>query len=565
MVSIDSKPARNRRGRKVSVKKCALCCICGIFLLPLMAVFFLDTPTITQSNASAWSDKEESPTFSQWRPPRLRAEESQSNNSPDGYFNGFPVYLRQDDPDTTTGTDEDNDNPTHSSVHCVGDNYQEDAWLQRSCSFAMLCYDLSEQDFVIFQSHNDQVLERFLQARPATKVASSMHVSRNNNTKSETMGVALGGLNLKWSLSTSGRPSSTSFKWFPRVLNATALAGKPYYALPSNTVLVPYHSLSAKNPGHLVWDDFLPIFTLLTMFQMQNRVILPLRIKFAEHLFGSCEASDKNEHLCQKMTQKFLPLLVGQDYPYNLTRADTVHFVPSSSSTNNQRMSNYVCAPRGAAGLAALTDHGTKKTHGWMRDDYKITQNHGRGALLYEFRNFMLGNLDLLPTPATSSAGVPSTTNDLKPPYKIVFSVASSDIPSRNLDFATQINALQQSFPIDLVSVESYIMKDLSVKEQVKVASEAAIFITICGGGAVTGMFLPKGAAVILYYLEHGGVEYGVMTGLPAHLDWDLFNNLAHLRTHWLPTQTMDQRVDLRALVLLVRQELEMIQSGILI
>ena len=62
----------------------------------------------------------------------------------------------------------------------------------------MLCYDLSEQDFVIFQSHNDQVLERFLQARPATKVASSMHVSRNNNTKSETMGVALGGLNLMW-------------------------------------------------------------------------------------------------------------------------------------------------------------------------------------------------------------------------------------------------------------------------------------------------------------------------------------------------------------------------------
>ena len=460
---------------------------------------------------------------------------------------------------------------THSSVHCVGDNYQEDAWLQRSCAFSMLCFDLSQNDFVIFQSPKDQILERFLQARPASKVSSSMHnfrhqsntnngqIPSNTTATRESLGVGLGGLNLKWSLSTSGKPTSTGFKWFPRILNATDLTGKFYYALPSNTVMVPYHSLSAKNPGHLVWDDFWPIYTLLIMFQMQNRVILPLRLLFpGMKLFGSCEASDMNEQECQHMTKKFGSLLLGDDYPYTLTRADQVQFEPSSSSAAaSERSSNYVCAPRGAAGLATLTDHGTKKFHGWMRDDYKITQNHGRGALLYEFRNFMLDNVGLLSSSTTGNAneiGVPSTTNDLKPPYNIVFSVASSDIGSRNLDFIKQMDHLKQSFPADLISVQSYVMKDLTVTEQVKVASEAAIFITICGGGAVTGMFLPKGAAVILYYLEHGGVEFGVKTGLPAHLDWDLFNNLAHLRTHWLPTQTMDQRVDLRALVLLVLQ-----------
>lgn len=569
MVSIDPNN-KHRRGRTFSVKKCVLFCILGILLLPLLAVLFVGGKSSISNTTDSWGEHDAA-SLSHLRPQRLmRSDEDESSSSspPDGYFNGFPVHLRQQHqnlPNNNDGNDNDKDsnNPAHSSVHCVGDNYQDDAWLQRSCSFAMLCYDLAEQDFVIFQSHNDQVLERFLQTRPAAKVASTMHQGSNSNN--ESMGVALGGLNLKWSLPTNGPPTSTSFKWFPRILNATDLTS--YYVLPSNTVLVPYHSLSAKNPGHLVWDDFLPIFTLLSMFQLQDHVILPLRIKFAQKLFASCEASDKNEHMCQKMTQKFLPLLVGPDYPYNLTRADTAQFVTTNNNNKRQqRSSNYVCASRGAAGLAALTDHGTKKFHGWMRDDYKVTQNLGRGPLLYEFRNFMLDNLRLLPgSSSTSSATVPTTTNDLQPPYKIAISLASSDIPSRNLDFEKQIDTLQQSFPPDLISIETYSMKDLSVKEQVKIASETAIFITICGGGAVTGMFLPKGAAVILYYLEHGGVEYGVQTHLPAFLDWDLFNNLAYLRTHWLPTQTMDQRVDLRALVLLVRQELEMIQSGILI
>lgn len=523
-------------------------CFCIGLLLPLLAVLQVkyniaaSTTTTTTTTTDTWREQGSS-TLSRLRPPRFKPNQ-QDAAPPDGFFNGFPLHVQQD-PALT-----DEEVTTHSSVHCVGDNYQDDAWLQQSCSFAMLCYDHTEQDFVIFQSHNDKVLEKFLQARPATKVASTMR--RNEN---ETIGVALGGLNLKWSLSTTGKPTSKSFKWFPRILNATA--GITYYALPSNTVMVPYHSMAAKNPGHLVWDDFLPIYTLLTMFQLQNYVLLPLRMTLGAKLFGSCENSEENEHSCQKMTQKFLPLLVGPDYPYNLTRWDNVQFTTKTASP----VSRYVCAPRAAAGLSALTDHGTKKFHGWMRDDYKITQNHGRGALLYEFRNFMLDNLGL----SAPSNALPVTTSDFQPPYKVVFSVASSDIVTRNMDFSKQIQTLEASFPSELIVVESYVMKDLSVREQVKIASEAAVFVTICGGGAVTGMFLPKGAAVILYYLEHGGVEFGVMTGKPAHLDWDLFNNLAHLRTHWLPTQTMDQRVDLRTLVLLVRQEVEFIQGGVLI
>jgi hypothetical protein len=547
MVVIDAiRPSsqRSRRGKGISVKKCSyavLGCICCIFLLPAI---FLGAPSPVQ-----WQTMELA-SLSQLRHTTMTTsyqDTVRSEGTPDGHFNGFPVYLRVDQSSSYT---EDQDAATttpHSRVHCVGDNYREDAWLQRSCVFSMLCYDLVERDFVIFQSHQEEVLNRFLHARPAMQASSTIYLKPN-----ETTGVALGGINKKWNLAIDKKPSSKGFKWFPRVLNATP-GMMTHYALPSNTVMIPYHSLAAKNPGHLVWDDFLPIYTLLTMFQLQNQVLLPLRVLFSDiKLWSSCEASGENERMCKNMIHKFASLLVGQDYPYNLTTSADAHFVPVSSK--QERQSNYVCAPRGAAGLGPLTDHGTKKLHGWIRDDYKITHNHGRGALLYEFRNFMLENLGLPITPIRPS-----------PPFKVVFSVASSDIKTRDMDFAKQIDTLKQNFPPEVLSVKSYVMKDLSVYDQVKVASEASIFITICGGGAVTGMFLPKGATVILYYLEHGGVEYGVPTHAAAYLDWDLFNNLSHLRTHWLPTQTMDQRVDCRALVLLVQQELELLQSEVLL
>jgi hypothetical protein len=34
--------------------------------------------------------------------------------------------------------------------------------------------------------------------------------------------------------------------------------------------MVPFHSIAAMNPGHMVWDDFLPLYTLLHIFGFTN-------------------------------------------------------------------------------------------------------------------------------------------------------------------------------------------------------------------------------------------------------------------------------------------------------
>ena len=81
-------------------------------------------------------------------------------------------------------------------------------------------------------------------------------------------------------------------------------------------------------------------------------------------------------------------------------------------------------------------------------------------------------------------------------------------------------------------------MSDLSLKDQVSIASNSAMYITAAGGGAVTGMFLPKGASLIVFYAVDGGRLRNKPTGLPALLDSDILNNLSYIRVHWIPMPT---------------------------
>lgn len=329
-----------------------------------------------------------------------------------------------------------------------------------------------------------------------------------------------------------------------------------YYELPSSVVMIPFHSMNGGNPGHLVWDDFLPMFTLLSMFQLKvksNELLLIRQVLQGEKgkeknesrgLWASCDWTDEKRSLCKKMYKKFLPLMLGKKPVHSeIATSDEFDFQPSSDA--DKKSTTLVCAKQGVAGIGALTDHGTSKLHGWDAGDYQLTQNHGRGGLLYEFRNFMLRNM-----------GIPVELNH-KPPFRIVFSEKSSSVGTRSLDFTKQKEFLKKTFHPSYVSVESYVFSEMSLAEQLEISSQASIFITSCGGGAVTSMFMPRGSSVLMYYLEEGGVINNKLTGKPARLDWDLFNNMSHLKVHWLPSGTMHTDADTKALVFLIQHELE--------
>ena len=416
---------------------------------------------------------------------------------PDGRFHGYPVHYREG-------------NSTHSSVQCVGDNFEADSWTHRSCSFRHLCFDTEKREFLIFKSPL-QTISR--SSRNFTHFSGDM----DNNS------VALGGLNKKWNWDERGIPR---LRWFPKVLDSSELHG--YYELPSNVVLIPFHSFAGFNPGHLLWDDFLPIYTLLRIFQLPLKQLLLMRIQLdGEPLWASCEF---NKGECLKMYAKFSPLMgvnVATNRDFDFT------------TFGHEQQSKLVCARQAAAGIGRLTDHGTKE-HGWEPDDYQVMHNSGRGPLLWDFRNYMINNLGLEPERR------PART-------RIVFSTNSSKAFIRRFDFNPHIAALKEAFPD--VLVETVVLSKCSLEEQVRLMSKTTIFVSAVGGSAVTATFLPQGATLILYYLENDGVQYGAPTGLPARLDWDIFNNMGYIRTHWLPGRQINRTVGL--FVDLIRQELE--------
>ena len=459
----------------------------------------------------------------------------------DGTFNGYPIWFRKDQKDNI-----------ETFSHCVGENYQEEtSWQKKSCEFSNLfCFDTATKDYVVFDLDKNEGMYDHAENQPFIDISQSFL----KKSQSKVNSVSLGGINLKWS------DGINRLKWFPEIRIVKPNESLSYYELSSDVVMVPFHSMNGGNPGHLVWDDFLPIYTLLSMYQLKNKSMELLMMRYVlkdedRGLWASCDWTDEKKEACEQMFKKFLPLMLGSDRAHDelvTTEEFDFQLVGDNDTNNSNRISSpnqstLVCAKHGLAGIGALTDHGTSKLHGWEDKDYQTTQNHGRGGMLYEFRNFMLKNM-----------GIPIEYSH-KPPFRIIFSENSSNINRRNFDFTKQKELVQQSFDPSYVSVESYVFSEMSVAKQLEVASQASIFITSCGGGAVSSMFMPKGSSVIFYYLEDGGVIDGRSSGKPARLDWDLFNNMAYLKVHWLPAGTMQTDADTKALLFLIQHELDSI------
>ena len=424
----------------------------------------------------------------------------------------------------------------HSNVHCVGETFNQESWKYRSCHFQNFCFDLRNQSFVLFTSMEQEKLEESMnQAHvPEFKTAFGMNTT-----------VSIGGINQKWG------KDQNRLEWFPQLRSLDEIRNDGYYEFLNDAALIPFHSFAGFNPGHLVWDDFLPIYTLLSMFQLLEKDLVLMRFKPVFWQWASCDRRWNNasrKPYCKTMMKKFLPLL-GQSLDI-MTTQENVNMTWSDVKSESFNKTKYVCASNGAAGLGMLTDHGSK-LHGWMKKDYEYSHNFGRGALLYNFRNWMLNNINVDPYKAIS-----------KPTYKIVFNVHSSTTASRNIHFREHMKRLKEQlgekYPMEILPVQ---MSSMSLEEQTDLVAGASIMVTMCGGGAVTAMFLPKGASLFAFFNEE---EKGGDT--KARLDWDLVNNLSYLRVHWLPRPQNFGRMaagpteaDFKAFIRLMDHELDII------
>ena len=397
----------------------------------------------------------------------------------DATFNGVALEWR-------TGT------PV-SSVHCVGGGTLPPhvSWMSRSCEFTNLCYDPRSHSFGLFTS--------------------------NENTQP----LSLGGINPRW-LQTKGLDKNfMNIQWSPPVWNAT-LNG--YYQL--NDVLVLFHSFAAHNVGHLLWDDFYPIYSLMRLFGLQERSFVPIRQKLEHPLYATCDIRKNKRKQCANNFVKFWPLM-GVD-PVTFSTNTDVRFARPG----------IVCAQTAVAGIGMLTDHGLHD-HGWEGKAWR-PHNLGRGPVFEAFRDFLVERI------------APQVV--VKP--RVVFSMESSRDWDRRLNFTHQIQRVQRALPS--ADVQGVRLWEMGLSEQIQLAASTRVLVTACGGGSMTASFLPRGSSLILMYNQTGGFDFASykLTESPARLDWDLLNNAGHLRVHWFPVATMESENDLELLAHLIEHEL---------
>lgn len=409
-----------------------------------------------------------------------------------------------------------------SSVHCVGDTFQNDAAAYRSCLYEMICFDMDRKSFVTFP---------FTEELPTS--------SRPNLTatyiSTQQIPVLIG--------QNARLADRDIVSWSPtELLHEREMERKGYYELPSNIVWVPFFGETPNivNPGHLLWDYFLPIFSLASMFDLldtdgsgNGKGVNQLFLTNLEH----DDCVPERPEMCFTLISKFLPL-IGAENSFSHDRNVRLNLL-------NAPKSNLVCG-KGVAGIGMLTDHGLQR-HGQGSVDYDYAVNAGRGPCLLEFRNFLLRN---------HQHAIEQPESPTRQPFRITVSTHSSQTPSRNRDFRKQIDQLELEIPPRIAVVQSFVMSELPLNEQIRIATKSSVYISVIGGATVTATFLPNGASLILFVNDIDQFVDDNQEKGPVYMDWDFWNNASYLRVHWMTISSMDNSVDLEVLVKVVRNDL---------
>jgi hypothetical protein len=404
----------------------------------------------------------------------------------------------------------------------VGDNFFPNAWALKSCQFENLCW-----------SANPQADEAFtLYPTTPQRNITSLSPYARSSTDFEGQHVSVSALLPSWM-------AEQRHRWFPTlVADASSGEDEGYYELPASVVWIPmaFDPAFLQGPSSILFDILLPIYTLVTLFGVEDRQIFLTPV----HQASSC--------FVPSTTTNASTTAVASCYPQELQPyLELLNLVTLPVLSTATQQPPRICARRAVAGLGALADHGHKKRHGERAADYQTSQNVGKGALLWDFRRYLLRNAAM--GTREKSLGVVERVQDLSL-TGLVFS--ATDGPAH---FEVQATLLQEQLPD--VSVQHVDLSELSLQQQLSIAVQSSFWVTRVGEASVPAFFLPRGGTLVVYYRELVTTGTKKATNRPAMIHWDLLNHASHLTVHWLPEDGMDTPQGLRLLLEIVQLQLD--------
>lgn len=415
----------------------------------------------------------------------------------DLYFLGFPLTFHKQ---LSTSFE--------STVHCVGENFETDAWMYRSCQFRNLCLDVKSNEFLFLPSREELDLQDMLDQLQSEWISISS-VSRNSNgVQSMSLGT------IRETESHNGK----RLPWFPRVVLDPAeqrqIFARGFFRLPENATFFPFEPSLTKQDS---WSDCFSIYTVLSIFGLDN--LRPAFVNMGE--------TNKNDNF----PPEFLPIFGSQP------ASDTSMDWRSSWFERPNEQSDIICAAYGAAGIGMLANTHRSASDGSNKDTI-LTHTIGRGAALYSFRQFMIRNLDLVETLTGSVlVTVDMGTNEEK----------------RN--WSSQIQQHLQLSGLRNETIRSVEAGSLSIKEIALVATSSKVYIAQLGDEMTmaAATFLPRGSTIII-------LDEPVPTsGLSRQLSERFYlENAGYFHVHVIGSQTTSQeKATLEEILAVVRSAVD--------
>jgi hypothetical protein len=259
-----------------------------------------------------------------------------STRQPDGTFNGFDLFKV--------------DKPPHTDIQCIGENFQEErSYMFRSCRFETFCFDTQKMEFVVYP-------DRPLNATLYEEIWSSTHNPENYTA------VVPGAMNRNWwpvYWNEEDGMKSRIGKYRPKFVYAdSGNVPTSYYRFDATWLPFYRHQRSPYNPGHLVWDDFLALYTLLDIFdQADDKFMLTHMVRKAFDDFSGDEPLPDSD-----IIRKFLPLL--GDHPYGLQTLEgefDLKLKDGDGVARRDKKRHVICADNGLLGNGMFTGTSGKR------------------------------------------------------------------------------------------------------------------------------------------------------------------------------------------------------------
>lgn len=302
------------------------------------------------------------------------------------------------------------------------------------------------------------------------------------------------------------------------------------------------------NHGHFMWDDVLPLFSMLDRFGMADPGIREEMAHVPQHipLFVEYPLDGLSPSRTAARTR-----MARHDPYYRCSPA----FEPRWSKSCLPAFSRWF---EGLLGVQTGPDGDILRTGNWLQREGSLPHGAkyvllthvlvgsghlgnaaceedcavGRGHLM-RFRNFMLRNL-------LGQAALAQALSS-RPRGLITFSVPfGSSRPSFQCEFGQLVPAVKELLGSrsDLVVVAA--MRNLTLVQQARLALDSDVWVTNHGGGSATVQFLRRGAGAIIFTEKH-------RDGL--RLDVALHESNGYYKVNWLSNSDCQKPLHFLAVV----------------